>query len=65
MYSSPTDYINHVYMARFYPFMVAAFVRFEIDPFEKIYGDIQLNLSLRIERVTYLKKKISTHDLFS
>lgn len=52
-------------MARFYPFMVAAFVRFEIDPFEKIYGDIQLNLSLRIERVTYLKKKISTHDLFS
>lgn len=41
----------------FYPFMVAAFVRFEIDPLEKIYGDIQLNLSLGIERVTYLKNK--------
>lgn len=36
-------------MARFYPFMVAAFVRFEIDPFEKIYGDIQLNLSLTLK----------------
>lgn len=57
MYSLPTDYINHIYMARFYPFMVAAFVQFEIDPFGKIYGDIQLNLSLRIERVTDLKNK--------
>ncbi len=44
MYSSPTDYTNHVYMARFYPFMITAFVRFEIDPFGKIYGDIQLTV---------------------
>ncbi len=41
MYSSPTDYTNHVYMARFYPCMI---VRFEIDPFGKIYGEIQLTV---------------------
>lgn len=64
MYSSPTDYINHVYMARFYQFMVTAFLRFEIDPFGKIYGDIQLNLSLRIERVTYLKKKKQAYMIY-